>query len=34
LSQEDQLIDLSIKRLGLSQLELFDPKKKIIEFLL
>ncbi|MGD0339272.1 MAG: glutamate formimidoyltransferase [Bacteroidota bacterium] len=34
LFQEDQLIDLAIKRLGLSQLERFDPQKKIIEFLL
>ncbi len=34
LFQEDQLIDLAIKRLGLSQLEPFDPHKKIIEFLL
>jgi glutamate formiminotransferase/formiminotetrahydrofolate cyclodeaminase len=32
--EEDQLIDLAISRLGLSQLEPFDPKKKIIEFLL
>ncbi len=32
--QEDQLIDLAVKRLGLSQLESFDPQKKIIEFLL
>jgi glutamate formiminotransferase / formiminotetrahydrofolate cyclodeaminase len=31
---EDQLIDLAIDRLGLNQLEPFDPKKKIIEFLL
>lgn len=32
--QEDQLIELAVTRLGLSQLELFDPNKKIIEFLL
>ncbi len=32
--QEDRLIDLAIDRLGLSQLEPFDPKKKIIELLL
>ena len=31
---EDQLIDLAIRRLGLSQSEPFDPEKKIIEFLL
>lgn len=31
---ENELVDLAIKELGLSQLEPFDPKKKIIEFML
>jgi glutamate formiminotransferase/formiminotetrahydrofolate cyclodeaminase len=29
---ESELVDLAIKKLGLSQLEPFDPKKKIIEY--
>jgi glutamate formiminotransferase/formiminotetrahydrofolate cyclodeaminase len=29
---ERELVDLAIAKLGLSQLEPFDPKKKIIEY--
>jgi glutamate formiminotransferase/formiminotetrahydrofolate cyclodeaminase len=31
---EDELISLAVERLGLSQLEPFDPKKKVIEYML
>ncbi len=33
-AQEDQLIIRAIEALGLSQLEKFDPKKKVIEYML
>ncbi|MEK6756648.1 MAG: glutamate formiminotransferase, partial [Bacteroidota bacterium] len=31
---EEELVSLAIRRLGLSQLEPFEPKKKIIEYML
>jgi glutamate formiminotransferase len=33
-SDEEKLVQLAIERLGLSQLEPFDPKKKIIEYMI
>jgi len=32
--EEKKLIDIAVERLGLSQLNKFDPEKKVIEFLL
>jgi hypothetical protein len=29
---EEELVALAIEKLGLSQFDLFDPKKKIIEY--
>jgi hypothetical protein len=29
---DEQLLDLAVERLGLSQLETFDRRKKIIEY--